>query len=98
LFLCSLPVRNKRKDAFLAHFFVCTGTVPVPSTIFSEICRFLQFQAHGDDDQVVSYARGLATNQLIQQVAKSQKMVTYPGKKVKVAKNGYGDRDGHFPE
>ena len=40
-------------------------------------------QAHGDDDQVVSYARGWATNQLIQQVAKSQKLVTYSGRLLK---------------
>jgi hypothetical protein len=36
-------------------------------------------QAHGDADQVVSYKRGLTTNQLIQRSVKTQKLITYPG-------------------
>ncbi len=41
-------------------------------------------QAHGDADQVVSYKRGLTTNQLIQRSVKTQKLITYPGERLAV--------------
>jgi hypothetical protein len=45
-------------------------------------------QAHGDADLVVSYKRGLTTNQLIQRSVKTQKLITYPGERLSVPNMG----------
>jgi len=36
------------------------------------------FQAHGDDDQVVSYKRGQITAEVLKTLVKDHKLVTYP--------------------
>ncbi|XP_023332641.1 acyl-protein thioesterase 1 [Eurytemora carolleeae] len=37
------------------------------------------FQAHGDSDSVVSFARGAATSSIVKSMAGNHKFVTYPG-------------------
>jgi len=37
------------------------------------------FQAHGDCDEVVSYARGIETNKILEKLATNLKFITYPG-------------------